>query len=242
MDQNGKSLHALSGLIPKYVREVEIPSTAIRICPNAFAGCRNLQQIDLSETKVKQIGKDAFYRSGISSIQFPDCLERIEDGAFEECENLKFIDLSSTSVTEIGRDAFSGWYGYDPYDVEYHSRISGIEEVLLPKSIEKIGEGAFVLCPLKRVTVPRKFEEYFNNIKNPHEFLVDHPQKPTIEYIEDVNDKSKSKNKMLQPRDGSLREKLKMLKSENLRNEVLKKLEATIEPEISSNIQFEIGT
>ena len=63
----------------------------------------------------------------------------------EECENLIFVDLSKNEkITKIQDDAFSGCYE--------------LETIILPKSLESIGEGAFGFTNLKSIDIP-------NNVK-----------------------------------------------------------------------------
>jgi hypothetical protein len=105
----------------------------------AFQNCAALTSIDLSNTKVTQIGDQAFSGcSLLASIELPDTLTSItrldewDGGTFQNCVALTSIDLSDTKVTQIGNWAFSGC-----------TLLASIE---LPDTLTSIGGGAFENC------------------------------------------------------------------------------------------------
>lgn len=64
----------------------EFPDGLRKICKGAFEHCTKLKSVDLSNTSLKLIGKDAFKNcSSLKLVNFPDGLERIGKGAFENC-------------------------------------------------------------------------------------------------------------------------------------------------------------
>lgn len=71
-----------------------------------FYECTNLKTVNFPEgTKVKSIGYEAFYNSGIESINLPTTLTKIGEEAF--CgSSLKEITLGTT-ITSIGKYAFA---------------------------------------------------------------------------------------------------------------------------------------
>lgn len=115
----------------------------------------------------------------IISVHLPDTVEDIHAYAFEDCTNLRTINMPSNikrtgiriligtkvtklvfpeSMTEIG-------CGQD-IDNEHlpctcsFSEMKYLREIQFPKSLKKIGNNAFSLCPsLKKLTIPDSVEE-----------------------------------------------------------------------------------
>lgn len=94
----------------------------------AFYGT-GLREVQLNEN-IKCIGEEAF--SDCRKLKKVDwkCKQPIPEDCFRFCTSLKDIDLSNT--TEIGKYAFGE---------------SGLEKIQLEKNIQKIGVGAFSDCP-----------------------------------------------------------------------------------------------
>ncbi|MBR2385168.1 MAG: leucine-rich repeat domain-containing protein [Clostridia bacterium] len=76
------------------------------IYSSAFLNCKSLSRIILHEN-IQYIGKDSFYRSGLTKISIPNKVEYIEYGAFRYCYQLKEVILGK-SVNRIGATAFDG--------------------------------------------------------------------------------------------------------------------------------------
>ncbi len=91
-DRRGiKSIHLLDGILS--------------IGAEAFAGCENLETIDIPSTVVT-IGAGAFRDcKNLKSITLPEGLETIEEGAFSGCESLEEV-IIPWSVVRIGVGAF----------------------------------------------------------------------------------------------------------------------------------------
>ena len=65
-----------------------------------------LKSVDLRETDLTVLPRQAFILSGIESIELPDGLEEIGQSAFESCEQLSGTLRFPTSLKVIGIDAF----------------------------------------------------------------------------------------------------------------------------------------
>lgn len=100
-----------------------------KISEYAFNNCANLSTINIPNT-ITEIGKCAFARTKIKSINFPK-LERIEESAFSNCTALIEINLSDTT-TYLGDKAF-----------EY---CSSLKTIKLPDTVTYIGEHLFKAC------------------------------------------------------------------------------------------------
>jgi len=114
------------------IASVKFPNTLESIGDHAFEENKITGELDLSNTKVKSIGKYAFigYSDGsmnqIASVKFPNTLESIGDYAFEENKITGELDLSNTNIVSIG--GFS------------YNQITSIK---LPDSVTSIGTSAF---------------------------------------------------------------------------------------------------
>lgn len=112
-----RSLHALVGMR----KVVRIEADAFRDCvslkklelPNldlleeqAFYGCEQLQEADLSKASIQKISQKSFYGcSQLEKVLLPDGVTHIGDWAFCGCSRLEGMTLPQT-VERIGRSAF----------------------------------------------------------------------------------------------------------------------------------------
>ncbi|MDE6473129.1 MAG: leucine-rich repeat domain-containing protein, partial [Ureaplasma sp.] len=135
--------------------EVQLPNSLEIIDHFAFSGCENLRTINNIPSKVKLIGKQAFFQTGLSSITLNNNLKTIDGSAFQWCKMLKTINLPN-SLIELGSNAFS---------------CSGLTSITIPNSISQINLQTFRECTnLKLVTIPESvakisqsaFENCFN--------------------------------------------------------------------------------
>ena len=81
-----------------------LPSTLTVIGNFAFQNCSSLASIELNKG-LENIGKQAFYGTGVSSVTFPSTLRIIDDGAFMVLNDLKDIKLNE-GLKFIGNSAF----------------------------------------------------------------------------------------------------------------------------------------
>ncbi|MBQ1507488.1 MAG: leucine-rich repeat protein, partial [Ruminococcus sp.] len=104
----------------------------------AFSHCGNLTSVSIP-SGVKNISHCAFSYSGLTSVMFrsDSKLETIGDCAFENCVSLNSIELPDT-VTSIGEKAFYA---------------SGLEMASVGKSLETIGDNAFVNTRISEITL-----------------------------------------------------------------------------------------
>ena len=94
---------------------------------NGYSYSFDCTEVVLPKT-IKSIGKLAFYRSNIKSINLPEGLESIGEAAFMNSAKLELSELPS-SLKHLGSWAFSG--------------CPGITISTLPESIETLGKGVF---------------------------------------------------------------------------------------------------
>lgn len=164
--------NAFSGLTG--ITEIHIPQDVTYIGDKAFFHCSRLTEVLIPDV-IKHIGEDAF--KGCPVIL--EGTTRIEDFCFSGVEFSKVVIPSS--VTEIGEDAFTGCSCSNikaiivsPENKTYDSRedcngivetasnvlIMGCESTVIPKSVTKIGKGAFYNCTgLSKIIIPESVEE-----------------------------------------------------------------------------------
>lgn len=89
---------------------------------------------------VTAIGKNAFFRCGVTSVTIPNTVTSIAEKAFKECRRMTSVTIPN-SVTSIGHSAFM-W-------------CTGLTSVTIPGSVASIYEQAFLGCSeLTSVTIP----------------------------------------------------------------------------------------
>lgn len=157
------------------ISSIELPSTLTEIGEYAFFGCNNLLSIELPSSiteiqegafyrsgiesikfaggsRLNKIGREAFSRSNISSINLPDYFTEIGEYAFCDCKKLLSLQLPP-SLTKIGVSAFKG-SALNSITFAEQSRINKIDSLAfsgcenlafleLPASVVEIGESAF---------------------------------------------------------------------------------------------------
>lgn len=99
---------AFSGALWGQIKNVDLEKAynLEEIGEKAFISCPFITSLNFSTTKLKKIGKEAFFGSSVKSVAFGDSLTNISEGCFAECEKLEGVYVPS-SVTSIGKDAFA---------------------------------------------------------------------------------------------------------------------------------------
>lgn len=136
--------------VPAYIREigakafewsdlkrVTIPETVTSIGSGAFCHCEKLQEVKLPGAMTKIPNKMFQFCHSLKDITLPEHISVIGVRAFEETDVAPSV-LSQAEIREIQSFAFFG---------------VGWEQFELPKTIRKVGEGAFSMGALQRVTV-----------------------------------------------------------------------------------------
>ncbi len=170
------------------IKNINIPKNVKSIGGSAFCHCQNLVSINLPET-LEIIKEYTFYGCGaIKNIVIPESITTIEKFAFKGCVSLMSISIPQ-SVTTIGESAFEScknlqdvhitsieawcniFFTYNQLSNPLHNTnaricINGenIEELIIPKGVEKINKYAFWGCKnLKEINIQesvRTIEEF----------------------------------------------------------------------------------
>lgn len=126
----------------EYLVEVILPEGLKKIGNSAFEKCKRLEKVNIPST-VEYIGEKAFQYCAIEQIDFPAGLSYIGDGAFAD-SSLKKVDLSRLEKLEELSNCFAG---------------TPVGTVKWPKNLKRIGERAFMECEkLNRVVLPATVE------------------------------------------------------------------------------------
>ena len=113
------------------LKQITIPNSVADIGPNAFYGCKNLNNITLPKS-LKLIESSAFSNcESLQSIIIPNSVRRIGDAAFHGCPSLQHITLPD-SIKIIRYHTFCG--------------CSSLEEFIIPESVECILSNPFLGC------------------------------------------------------------------------------------------------
>jgi hypothetical protein len=120
--------------------KVFIPNNIEKIKENCFSRCKSLSAVIFeSESKMKEINKNAFRRSMLKSILIPSNVENLGDCCFYKCKSLRDIVFEKESkLRKVGERAFQK---------------SKLESIHIPSNVENIGKMCFFRCEsLSRVT------------------------------------------------------------------------------------------
>lgn len=127
------------------LKEVNFPESVKCIGQESFFNCVNLKEVKLPEG-LQKLGGAAFSNSGLETVNIPASLDEVVKttygmgigghyatypGPFWKCESLKNVHIDE-EVTEILPNLFAG--------------ATGLESIVFPDSLEKIGEFAFLGC------------------------------------------------------------------------------------------------
>lgn len=163
------SKNAFSG---SKIRSVVLPDSVTQLRPRAFANCKELKSIVLSQ-QISELPKEmCFDCVALELIVLPPSVTIIREKAFYGCSSLACAKLSD-SVTEIERAVFMGCSSLSEIQIpdkvkriaENTFRGCGrLESVTLPISLKTIGNSAFMGCEsLREVEILDKVEHITEN-------------------------------------------------------------------------------
>lgn len=125
---------------------VTIPSSVKTIGDSAFWGCENLSSVTVSDG-LETIGPRAFQAcKSLTSIVLPASIGEVGDAAFWQCGELtSAVFLPGSKKVTLGDNMFTQCYR--------------LENVILPKSADRISAGMFQNCmKLPKVEIPKDVE------------------------------------------------------------------------------------
>ena len=162
------------------LREMEIPGKVAEIGDETFYGCTRLSQVALVQNgALKEIGKQAFAMSGITSISLPVNLTGLAADAFYADTNLRTVRVAAGNRTfQIKNDALYNAGGdtllYYPagkgglYEVpdqtvaigDYAFAYTKCREVVFPETLEVFGKSSFCNSYVTAADIPKKVRTF----------------------------------------------------------------------------------
>lgn len=124
----------------------------------SFSGCSNIEELDLSNSKLTSIPKGAFaYCKNLKTIKLPSTITSIGDEAFYNCQSLTNIEgLDKCNLKSIGSAAFSNCKALENLDFSQSTftnvpskafnGCSALAKITLPNTLTTIGGYAFYAC------------------------------------------------------------------------------------------------
>lgn len=171
---HGESVHVV---IPNTVKKIEkscfnnlmiekiiISNTVREIEPEAFSGCNQLKEVELS-TGLECIKEYAFKECyGLKKIVIPESVIEIEKGAFNRCYSLEEVIIKGNGLKIIGNGAFCGCKSLRKIELSDSINLisknafwscHSLTEIILPETLTEISEGMFRECKsLKKINIP----------------------------------------------------------------------------------------
>ena len=140
--------------------KISIPDTVEEIGSTAFKECINIPSIIIPE-KVKTIGPAAFKDCReLKSVIIRGPVSKLSDDLFNGCKSLEDFQMPD-SVEIIGHRAFLGCKKLSAINVENCIEIgdeafadTGIESLILPSTVKKIGKRFLNNCNLDLLSIP----------------------------------------------------------------------------------------
>lgn len=135
------------------LRSIVIPKSVKFIGSNAFRGCEQLKEVDMSECGLNMYRGVFSGCKRLLEIKLPSGLKVIPEDSFLCCSKLKRIDIPY-SIIDIGRGSFAYCTSLETLELKNDIRsidtaafygCSGLEHIKL-KKVDEIGTGVFMYC------------------------------------------------------------------------------------------------
>ena len=173
IDENGtldltgiKEINGYNYRHNKKLKKLIIGNTLKVIGCNSFELCTNLEEIDFSNTILKQINYCCFYYCiSLNSIHLPSSIKSIRMWAFANCTNLESVILEGVNKIR-----------YASFQYCYH-----LEEFIFYEDIEELKNNIFNGISEKKqikITCPDKYFDYFkkqfpeSEINNDNQYVL----------------------------------------------------------------------
>ena len=165
------------------LRELALPAHLETIGDEAFHGCNSLERV-VFPASLKKLGKEAFGScKGLQSVVLPATIEEIGAEAFSWCKGLKQVEFTEGEGQGgiIGESAFLFCVqlprialpeGIEEIGKEAFCCCKSLGEVVLPKSLKRVGETAFQGIPLKEIDFPAGAQVHPNVFDDNKEFAL----------------------------------------------------------------------
>lgn len=154
------------------LKNIFINDNVKKIKQSAFMQCFSMHEIKLPKA-LKEILTSAFCDTGLYEICFGDDIELISNFAFSKCSSLSNITFPEKAKIELQFEAFS--------------QCNLLKHVVLPKSVEFLGQSTFAWCEnLKSIEIQSKVKEIPKGFATQCKKLSSVKLPDTIEKIEPI--------------------------------------------------------
>ena len=148
------------------LEELVMPAGVTMIKDFAFQWCYSLTGVEIPES-VEELGNDVFYgNNSLVSAKLPSRLNQCGEGIFDQCRKLKEANVPQMEV--IPKLMFGDCRALEKIDISegiktvseraFYNCIS-VTELVLPKTLTKIGSYAFSGGKLKEIILPETLTE-----------------------------------------------------------------------------------
>ena len=149
----------------KFLRNVTIPNTVMRIDAFAFCSCQLLETVTFeNDSPLTELESSLFFQCpSLQKVILPDSVAKILSSVFQGCSSLKEVKLPR-SLRAIDDLVFASCESLEHLEIPERVRSIGshafslctsLEKLTLPTSLETIGECAFTNCnALENVNLP----------------------------------------------------------------------------------------
>ncbi len=148
---------------------ITVPDSTVSLGEYAFYGCSSAKTAYIGHN-VSEIGEYAFGEcTSLESVEVKCAMPAISDGMFKGCASLKGLTNLPEGIKTIGKNAFAGCTSFEEIDIPATVLSIGdsafdstaVTEILIPGSVERIGEGVFTNCnALTAINVEAKNRNY----------------------------------------------------------------------------------
>ena len=121
------------------LESITFPNTLTYIGIYAFENCSNIQDIDISQTKINQLSKYSFYGcSQLTTFKIPNTLLTICEYAFAYCKSLQSFDFKSSKIEKIEGRAFLN---------------TGLKTIEFSSCLKELGVSSFDTCTANKISL-----------------------------------------------------------------------------------------
>lgn len=145
----GNMVYSSQGNLP---REITIKDGTLGIGESVFYIRQDVEKINLPDS-LQVIGEDAFYYSGLTSLEIPDSVAFIGEGAFNGLK-LETLTVGENNAYFASKENIL----YDKNFTEFVFIPSTVTQVEIPDSITEIPDNAFSYKNLTKVILPANLE------------------------------------------------------------------------------------
>ena len=135
------------------ITSVTLPGTAQVIQDEAFSTCTKLKTVDLTKTKVTEIGDSAFFWcNNLSVIKLPDTVKTLGSKALS---GSAIKDITLRAGMSLGEELFLNCTALESVTIEngvtalpdrLFKKCTALKEITVPRSVTDIGEEIFYGC------------------------------------------------------------------------------------------------